>query len=79
MTKTKISCFCLQESGKRKSREDDPEEVSRGAVRAHKFLKEFAAMPLDKMELKDSLQRVREMKDELEKDAADCHWLRRFL
>ncbi|CAE5967736.1 unnamed protein product [Arabidopsis arenosa] len=68
-----------EESGKRKSREDDPDEVSRGAARAHKFLKEFAAMPLDKMELKDSLQRVREMKDELEKDAADCHWLRQFL
>jgi DNA mismatch repair protein MSH2 len=68
-----------EESGKRKSREDDPDEVSRGAERAHKFLKEFAAIPLDKMELKDSLQRVREMKDELEKDAADCHWLRQFL
>lgn len=69
----------MQGSGKRKSREDDPEEVSRGAARAHKFLKEFAEMPLDKMKHKDSLQRVREMKEELEKDAEDCHWLKRFL
>lgn len=69
----------MQESGKRKSREDDPEEVSRGTARAHKFLKEFAEIPVDKMELKDSLKRLCELKDELEKDAVDCHWLKQVL
>ncbi|KAF3543519.1 hypothetical protein DY000_02004503 [Brassica cretica] len=68
-----------EESGKRKSREDDAEEVSRGAARAHKFLKEFAEMPLDKMELKDSLKRLHELKEELEKDDVGCHWLKQFL
>lgn len=69
----------LQESGKRKSREDGAEEVSRGAARAHKFLKEFAEMPLDKMELKDSLKRLHELKEELAKDDVGCHWLKQFL
>lgn len=76
----KSSCGgVLQESGKRKSREDDAEEVSRGAARAHKFLKEFAEMPLDKMELKDSLKRLHELKEELAKDDVGCHWLKQFL
>ncbi|KAH0934368.1 hypothetical protein HID58_011485 [Brassica napus] len=68
-----------EESGKRKSREDGAEEVSRGAARAHKFLKEFAEMPLDKMELKDSLKRLHELKEELAKDDVGCHWLKQFL
>lgn len=66
------------EVGSKRKRISDPYDASRGAARAHQFLKEFSDMPLETMDLKEALERVKKMKDDLEKDAGDCCWLRQF-
>lgn len=68
-----------KEVGLKRKREFDPETVSQGASRAHKFLREFAELPLDQMDLKQALQHVSKMKNDLEKDAENCQWLKQFL
>ncbi|XP_065860687.1 DNA mismatch repair protein MSH2 [Euphorbia lathyris] len=67
----------LEERPKRK-RELDPEDISRGMARAHSFLKEFSDMPLETLDLKDALEKINKLKHDLEKDAADCQWLKQF-
>jgi DNA mismatch repair protein MSH2 len=52
--------------------------MSRGAARAHQFLKEFSDLPLDKMDFTQALQQVNKMKEDLQKDAVNCHWLQQF-
>lgn len=69
--------YNLQVGSKRK-RECDPGDVSRGAVQARQFLKKFSELPLDKMDLKQALQEVRTLKNDLKKDAVDCQWLQQF-
>ncbi|KAG2667322.1 hypothetical protein I3760_15G108800 [Carya illinoinensis] len=64
--------------GSKRKRESDPDEISRGAARAHQFLKEFSDLPLDKMDFKEALQQVKELKDGLQKDALNCQWLQQF-
>lgn len=66
------------EVGSKRKRISDPNDMSRGAARAHQFLKEFSDMPLETMDLKEALERVKRMKDDLEKDAGDCCWLQQF-
>ncbi|CAN1241704.1 DNA mismatch repair protein MSH2 [Linum perenne] len=66
------------EVGLKRKREFDVEDASRGQTRAREFLKEFSELPLEKMELKQALEKVRGMKDELEKDAGSCDWLKQF-
>ncbi|KAL8141845.1 hypothetical protein V2J09_014877 [Rumex salicifolius] len=67
------------EGGQKRKREFDPDDASQGANRAHRFLKEFSELPLDQMDIKDALERVRSMKNELEKDAVNSPWLKQFL
>ncbi|CAI9284093.1 unnamed protein product [Lactuca saligna] len=61
---------------KKLSEEDD---VAIGIPRARKFLKEFSELPLDKMELKEALQEVKRLKNEMLNDTGDCKWLKQFL
>ncbi|KAL7601427.1 hypothetical protein Lser_V15G21735 [Lactuca serriola] len=61
---------------KKPSEEDD---VAIGVPRACQFLKEFSELPLDKMELKEALQEVKRLKNEMLNDAGDCKWLKQFL
>ncbi|XP_075662047.1 DNA mismatch repair protein MSH2 [Castanea sativa] len=67
-----------KEVGSKRKRECDQDDMSRGAARAHQFLKEFSDLPLDKMDLKQALQQVNRLKDELQKDAVNCSWLQQF-
>ncbi|KAM1398249.1 hypothetical protein ACFX2I_015717 [Malus domestica] len=67
-----------EEVGLKRKREPDSDDMSRGAARAHKFLKEFSDLPLETVDLKQALQKVGKMKDELQKDAANCQWLQQF-
>lgn len=67
-----------KEVGSKRKRECDQDDMSRGAARAHQFLKEFSDLPLDKMDLKQALQQVNKLKDELQKDAVNCRWLQQF-
>lgn len=68
-----------KEMGCKRKRELDLDDVSRGTARARQFLKDFSELPLDKMELNQALEQVGKLKEELEKDAIDCHWLQQFL
>ncbi|KAK9669035.1 hypothetical protein RND81_13G104100 [Saponaria officinalis] len=68
-----------KEIGVKRKREIDPDTVTEGAARAHRFLKEFAELPLEQMDLKQALLRVTEMKTDLQKDAETYPWLKQFL
>ncbi|KDP20084.1 hypothetical protein JCGZ_05853 [Jatropha curcas] len=74
-----VSNVTTEEVGSKRKREFDPDDMSIGAARAHQFLKEFSDLPLETMDLKEALQQVSKLKDELKKDAANCHWLQQFL
>lgn len=65
--------------GSKRKRVVDPSDMSKGVARAHKFLKKFADLPLEKMDFQQALQQVKKMKDDLVKDAVDCSWLQQFL
>ncbi|KAK8627879.1 hypothetical protein V6N13_135476 [Hibiscus sabdariffa] len=73
-----ISVDSRQEEGSKRKRDYDPVDLSRGAAKAHKFLKEFAELPLETMDLKQALQQVSKLKDDLEKNAINCEWLQQF-
>ncbi|XP_062158477.1 DNA mismatch repair protein MSH2-like [Alnus glutinosa] len=73
-----ISNDAQEEVGSKRKRECDPDEMSRGAARAHQFLKEFSDLPLEEMDLKQALQQVNKLKEELQKDAVNCRWLQQF-
>ncbi|KAL4282245.1 hypothetical protein GQ457_03G012940 [Hibiscus cannabinus] len=73
-----ISADSRQEEGSKRKRDYDPGDLSRGAAKAHKFLKEFAELPLETMDLKQALQQVSKLKDDLEKNAINCEWLQQF-
>lgn len=64
--------------GCKRKREFDPDDMSRGAVQARQFLKKFSEMPLDKMDIKQALQEVRTLKNDLQKDAVGCRWLQQL-
>ncbi|CAB4281242.1 unnamed protein product [Prunus armeniaca] len=61
-----------EEVGSKRKREYDSDDMSRGAARAHEFLKEFSNLPLETMDLKEALQKVSKMKDDLQKDSCSA-------
>ncbi|XP_052179789.1 DNA mismatch repair protein MSH2 [Diospyros lotus] len=76
---TLISSDAKQEVGSKRKREHDPDDISRGAARAHQFLRDFSELPLENMDLKDALEQVHKLKNDLEKDAVNALWLQQFL
>ncbi|KAJ6977167.1 DNA mismatch repair protein MSH2-like [Populus alba x Populus x berolinensis] len=64
--------------GSKRKRECNMDDMSKGAARAHRFLKDFSDLPLDTMDLKQALLQIGKLKDDLEKDAVNCHWLQQF-
>ncbi|KAL3627090.1 MutS-like protein [Castilleja foliolosa] len=68
-----------KEMGSKRKREGDADDVSRGAERAHQFLRDFSDIPLDKMDSKQALEHVSKLKEELEKDTVNCRWLQQLL
>ncbi|KAL4566420.1 hypothetical protein LXL04_030535 [Taraxacum kok-saghyz] len=64
---------------KRKKPSEEEDDMAVGAPRARQFLKEFSELPLDKMELKEALQQVKRLKNEMQNDAPNCKWLQQFL
>ncbi|XP_062030691.1 DNA mismatch repair protein MSH2 [Rosa rugosa] len=67
-----------EEVGSKRKREYDSDDMSRGAARARKFLKEFSEMPLDTMDVQQALQIVNKMKDDLQTEAVNSQWLQQF-
>ncbi|KAF9618224.1 hypothetical protein IFM89_000859 [Coptis chinensis] len=68
-----------EEVGSKRKRVCGPDDISRGAARAHKFLQDFSSLPIDEMDLQQTLEHVSKLRNELVKDAADCCWLEQFL
>ncbi|KAJ0750828.1 hypothetical protein HanLR1_Chr05g0186431 [Helianthus annuus] len=68
----------LQVGCKRK-KPSEPDDMAIGAPRARKFLKDFSELPLDKMDLKQALQEVKRLKNELQDDVGNCKWLQQFI
>ncbi|KAK9118528.1 hypothetical protein Scep_016621 [Stephania cephalantha] len=67
-----------EEVGSKRKRVCGPDDASKGVARAHQFLKDFAALPLEEMGLQKALEQVGKLRNDIEKDAADCSWLRQF-
>ncbi|KAK9080353.1 hypothetical protein SSX86_000111 [Deinandra increscens subsp. villosa] len=68
-----------QEAGCKRKKPSEPDDMSIGAPRARKFLKDISELPLDKMDFKQALQEVKRMRNELKDDASNCKWLQQFL
>lgn len=62
----------------KRKRKWDADDVSKGAERARQFLKDFSEMPLDKMDLKQALEQVNNLRDGLEKDSVNNCWLQQL-
>ncbi|KAK9278438.1 hypothetical protein L1049_028003 [Liquidambar formosana] len=75
---TIISNNSIAEVGLKRKRECDPNDMLSGTARANQFLKEFSELPLESMDLKEALQQVSKLKNDLEKDAVNCRWLQQF-
>lgn len=73
-----LQCSCPLQVGSKRKRVYNPDDMARGASRARQFLQEFAALPLDQLDLKHALQQVSKMRCDLERDAADHPWLQQF-
>ncbi|XP_062116924.1 DNA mismatch repair protein MSH2 [Humulus lupulus] len=67
------------EVGSKRKRECDSNDISQGAARAHQFLKEFYDLPMDKMDVKQVLEKISKMKDDLQKDAVNSKWLQQLI
>ena len=63
----------------KRKREFSSDDMSKGVERARQFLEEFSNLPLDKMDLREALQQVSQLRDGLKKDAVDSNWLQQFL
>ncbi|CAL0307150.1 unnamed protein product [Lupinus luteus] len=64
---------------KRKRVAFETDEISQEASRAQQFFEGFLALPVDRNDKRQTLERVRKFKYNLDKDAENCHWLQRFL
>lgn len=66
-------------SNKKRKTACSPDEMAKGAARAHRFLQEFSALPMDQMDMKEAMQHVSKLRTDLENDAShDYLWLRQF-
>ena len=64
--------------GSKRKRECDSDEMSRGMAQAHRFLKEFSDLALEKMDIKQALEKIKKLKDAMEKEAVNSQWLKQF-
>ncbi|KAF5806624.1 putative DNA mismatch repair protein MutS, core [Helianthus annuus] len=74
-----VSNEAEQEAGRKRKKPSEPDDMAIGAPRARKFLKDFSELPLDKMDLKQALQEVKRLKNELQDDVGNCKWLQQFI
>lgn len=74
-----VSNEAEQEAGCKRKKPCEADDMVAGARRGRQFLKDFSELPLDKMDLKQALQEVKRLKNELQKDATNCKWLQQFL
>lgn len=72
-----IILFAFQ-VGYKRQRLCTPEDITKGAARGHRFLQEFAALPLDQMDMKQAMEHVNKLRTELENDSSNFPWLQQF-
>lgn len=65
--------------GSKRKRECDQDDISLGMAQAHQFLKGFSNLPLEKMDIKQALEEIKKLKDDMEKNAANSQWLKQFI
>ena len=62
-------------NAKRQRGEEVSDDMARGVISARQFLSDFAAVPLERMSPAEAVARARQLKAELESDAAHNSWL----
>ncbi|ERN05433.1 DNA mismatch repair protein MSH2 isoform X1 [Amborella trichopoda] len=67
-----------EEVGAKRKHPCSPDDVTRGAARAHQFLRDFSQLPLEGMNYSQALQEVAKLRCSLEKDALDNPWLQQL-
>ncbi|XP_020097414.1 DNA mismatch repair protein MSH2 [Ananas comosus] len=67
-----------EEVGSKRKRVFSPDDLARGAARAHRFLRDFSSLPLDQMDFNKAMRHVSQLRSDLEKDAASIPWLQQF-
>ena len=73
------TCSVQAEKTGSKRKRDDVAEDEAAAVRAKAFLKEFAALPLDKLDPDEAVRQTADLYQQLESDAAEMPALRQML
>ncbi|XP_057420307.1 DNA mismatch repair protein MSH2 [Lotus japonicus] len=68
-----------EQAGSKRKRVFESDDMSQGVAKARQILEAFVALPLETMDKSQALQEVSKLKDTLEKDAENCHWLQKFL
>nr|CAB3465664.1 unnamed protein product [Digitaria exilis] len=66
------------EVGSKRKRIFSPDDVTRGAARARLFFEELAALPIDEMDVRKTMEMAAKLKADLLKDAVDNPWLQQF-
>lgn len=67
------------EASLKRKRVSRPDDEARGAARARKFLREFAALPLDEMSPEEAGRQVARLKKEMDADLAENPWLQQIV
>lgn len=67
-----------EQAGSKRKREDATDEEA-AAVRAKSFLREFAALPLDKLDPDEAVRQTADLYQQLESDAATMPALQQML
>ena len=68
-----------ESAGSKRKRSDAADDDEAAAVRAQSFLREFAALPLDKLEPDEAVRQTADLYQQLESDAAEMPALRQML
>ena len=71
--------FLQAEKAGSKRKRDDLSEEEKATVRAQSFLREFAALPLDKLDPDEAVRQTADLYQQLESDAADMPALQQML
>ncbi|CAA6665297.1 unnamed protein product [Spirodela intermedia] len=73
-----ISDVDMEEVGSRRKRRWGEDDMAKGAKKAHRFLKEFTSLPLDRMDPVQASQEISKLRSQLERDAIENPWLQQF-
>ena len=73
-----VLCVQAEQAGSKRKRDGATDEEA-AAVRAKAFLREFAALPLDKLDPDEAVRQTADLYEQLESDAAEMPALKQML